>query len=417
MILSQRYKIKKIQIFVETMGNTPIFRLYIHRHDAILSFVALNQMATTSHIRRLNRRRVLEMLLHQQTASRTQLAKSCEMSQPTVSRIVEDLLREKILVEVDGAQDKPAIGRPSTPLAFDSSTPRFLAIHIGVAQTRIAAIPLRMPEADGWKLSFATPQRADPWARQLEESLEQVQIDNHLSTVICLPGVIDERNGRVYLSPNLRWTEQTDISTLLGKLQDRPVLFIQEIKALALGHSLFDPTAQDFLLVDSGSGVGAAIIMQGRLYTGPLPLSGELGHTSILGNQRPCGCGSKGCIETLISRPGIVATSVENSGPDSWEALLEYLKTNELPIWLKKSLDAGAIVIASSLNVLGLRQVVLTGIFADLPQSAIDYFAAAIRGNSMWAHFGSVVVRTAPRHRLAGIAMTAVQHALLSTKN
>jgi len=64
----------------------------------------------------------------------------------------------------------------------------------------------------------------------------------------------------------------------------------------------------------------------GRLYSGPLPLSGELGHTPVLGNNRLCGCGATGCIETLISRKGLIASAQEHlQEPVSWPRLLNLL--------------------------------------------------------------------------------------------
>ena len=72
-----------------------------------------------------------------------------------------------------------------------------------------------------------------------------------------------------------------------------PVLLVQEIRALALGHLTADPAAQDFLLVDFGEGVGGAIVLEGKLYSPSTPLSGELGHTPVPGNRRLCGCGGR----------------------------------------------------------------------------------------------------------------------------
>ncbi len=59
------------------------------------------------------------------------------------------------------------------------------------------------------------------------------------------------------------------------------------------------PDCEDFLLVDFGEGVGGAIIVEGKPLANPLPISGEIGHTPVPGNRRPCGCGAVGCMETL----------------------------------------------------------------------------------------------------------------------
>ena len=54
-------------------------------------------------------------------------------------------------------------------------------------------------------------------------------------------------------------------------------------------------------MVDIADGVGGALMLGGRIYQGALPMSGEIGHTPIPGNNRLCGCGGRGCLETLAS--------------------------------------------------------------------------------------------------------------------
>src|SRR5262249_22170738 len=156
------------------------------------------------------------------------------------------------------------------------------------------------------------------WAKKLSSTCEAFVTRGVKSVVVSLPGVVEEVTGRVLLSPNLRWSERENLAQVLESLFNVPVLFVQEIRALALGHLSIEPDAGDFLLVDSGTGVGSAAITNGRLYTGPLPLSGELGHIPVLGNDRPCGCGLSGCVETLISRRGILASAQENGDPATW---------------------------------------------------------------------------------------------------
>ena len=209
-----------------------------------------------------------------------------------------------------------------------------------------------------------------------------------------MPGVVDEESGRVLLSPNLKWTENTDFVHKLKIILTQPtVIFSQEIRTIALGHMAMDSEARDFLLVDSGSGLGAAAVLHGRLFDGALPLSGG-GHTPVLGNTRVCGCGSTGCSETLISRHGMLISAEENGMPTKWPELLKALEKDPLPAWMKRTLDAGAITIASALNVMGLRDVVLTGGFAELPQACISYLQDGVRADAMWARFGTVTVRT-----------------------
>ena len=351
------------------------------------------------------------------------------MSQPTVSRIVDELLARNILMEGqvpadakpaggrDGrARTSGAAGRPSTPLELDRHRPRFVALQAGVRKTRLAVLPIAIPQQDHWDVEFETPDTADRWARELAETWKERAVKGLKAVVVSLPGVVDEQIGRVFLSPNLRWTEQADLPSTLKGVFGTPVLYTQEIRALALGHLTAEPDAGDFLLVNSGSGVGAAAVAGGRLYSGPLPLSGELGHTPVLGNTRVCGCGSTGCLETLVSRNGLLTSAAEAGHPNSWPQFIESLEDKKSPPWLKKTLDAAAITIASALNVMGLRQVVLTGCLAELSKPCIDYLSEGIRADTMWARFGSVTCRTARARRQAGMISLAIDRTLLAPR-
>jgi predicted NBD/HSP70 family sugar kinase len=338
------------------------------------------------------------------------------MSQATVSRIVGRLRSQHILTESIG-DEPPAVcgagkatavlGRPSTRLGLNRTRPRFAVAQLGVRHTRLAVLPVAVPSEDRWQSEVATPSSADLLLRQLAKAWKRHRRKG-LTTVVSLPGVVDEGVGKVYLSPNVRWLEKVDLGQSLREIFGPELLFKQEIRLLALGQIAAEPETGDFLLVDSGSGVGAAAIIGGSLFSGSVPLSAEIGHDAVPGNPRPCGCGAIGCLETLISRPGLLASAAEQGQPRSWPALIEHLTGKPTPRWLKQSLDSTAVDIAAALNLLGLRQVILTGAFHQLPPPCIDYLSNEVRQHAMWARFGEISIRTTPRRRQAGMVSAAL---------
>jgi predicted NBD/HSP70 family sugar kinase len=375
-------------------------------------------MATTANLRQMNQRRIVEVMARLGRASRVELARVSGISQPTVTRIVDQLLSKSILMESDeqAVEVVPGImGRPSTPLQLDTRRPRFATIQVGVRKTRLAVLPVAIPAKDVWTQEFDSPSTLDQWAKGLSAAWESCRARTLQAVVVSLPGVVDEETGRVLLSPNLRWTESADFArqlrSILGHVE---IVFSQEIRALALGHIAANTEVRDFLLVDAGSGLGAAVVLHGRLFDGALPLSGEIGHTPVLGNQRPCGCGAKGCSETLISRHGMLISAKENGLPDDWPELLKVLQKKPLPKWMVKTLETAAVTIASALNVLGVRDVVLTGAFSELPGECIRYLEEKIQADAMWGRFGTITCRTAARHRQAGMVSMAIDRTLFS---
>ena len=379
-------------------------------------------MATSSYLRRMHQRRIIETVARSGSVSRSNLARATGMSQPTVSRIVDQLLSRHILAESDedapspgngSAKTAAVLGRPSTRLELDRHRPRFGIVQLGVRNTRLAVLPVAIPSEDNWPSEFPTPTSADAWFRQLAKAWKPHR-DKGLKTVVSLPGVVDETTGKVYLSPNIRWLENADLGEGLREIFGPDVVFKQEIRLLALGQLAAEPETGDFLLVDSGNGVGAAAVINGSLFTGGIPLSGEIGHVAVPGNDRPCGCGAIGCLETLITRGGLLASARENGQPNTWPALIEFLTDHPLPRWLTQSLESTAVDVAAALNLLGLRQVVLTGAFRELPPSCVDFLTDSVRQHAMWARFGEISIRTAPRRRQAGVVSVALDSMLLA---
>jgi predicted NBD/HSP70 family sugar kinase len=379
-------------------------------------------MATSSHLRRINQRKIVHSMLRlHSTASRTKLAEIAGMSQATVGRIVDDLLTQSILAEVGVAAypprpDSPQLGRPSKLLELDRAKRRFLLIHLGVRQTRLAAMPVAIPETDRWEIEFNTPRFKEQWFAKLARACRKMPLRGIDAIILSCPGVVDESAGRVLLCPNIHWAEQANFTSGLRSLARLPVVFLQEIRALALGQLAIEPILKDFLLVDFGDGVGGASIVGAKLETGHLPLSGELGHTPVLGNDRRCGCGSIGCTETLISRKGLLKSFHENTGLRSWNALIAQVERNGLPEWFRTSLDAVAITVAGALNVEGIANAIFTGFLSEFPPTVTDYLCEKVRRHAMWSRLGEVRASISPRHRMAGMICAGIDRVLFSVE-
>lgn len=383
--------------------------------------------AQPATLRRLNRRAVIRFLQGNPPVTRADCARALGVSQPTVGKIVDELVARGVVEEVEADGDSGdgssgatrRLGRPGQMLRLDRSRPRLVLIHLGVVETRVAVVPVGLRSEDVWAESFPTPRSPDAWRDELARAADRLPRRGLWGTVVSTPGVVDAPAGRVLLSPNLHWTESASLPDLCREVWPVPALLVQESRALALGHLRGEPeAADDFLSVDFGSGVGSAAVIGGRLYTGALAMSGELGHTPVPGNDRRCGCGATGCVETLVSRAGLLRSFGEANGWEScdWPALVAHVAERGAENWIRRALDAAASSVAGAMNVLGLRNAVVTGSLTDLPR-AVDYLAGAVRRGAMWARFGEVTCRPAPRRRALGLVAAGVEHFLLSREH
>jgi predicted NBD/HSP70 family sugar kinase len=379
-----------------------------------------------SRMGQLNRRAFLRQLQKLGVASRAELAKALGMSQPTAGKIADELIRMDVFEEVSENNDRNGtaeasgqLGRPGRKLRLNRTRAKFLGIHLGVQQTSLAGLTLGVAEEDRWAVSFefkaGKSHPIQAWQQELRQAAKALGKQKLLGVVLSVPGVVDERENRILFSPNLHWTEQADLAATVGRIWKLPALLVQEERALALGQHLADPDCDNFLLVDFGEGVGGAIIVEGKPPFHPLPISGEIGHTPVPGNSRPCGCGGVGCMETLVSVRGLLESfaAAAPGGGNSWRALRDYIAENGIKPWLAQALEAAAAAIAGAMNVAGLSRVVITGSLTELPPVVMQYLSRAIQNGAMWAKFGQVECMAAPRRRTAGMVAVGIDRLVM----
>ncbi len=383
----------------------------------------LETAALPASLRRTNQRRLVSLLQRLGSASKADLAKAAGVSQPTVGKIISELARLGILEESGTSGDrtstarakKPRLGRPGQLVRLNRHDARFLAIELGVEETSVAALPVDAPRKDEWAFSFSTPASPGAWVRQLRHVTERMPQKGLWGALVSVPGVLDERAGKVLLSPNLHWLENVDLAALVGQACKLPVLLVQEIRALALGQLAAAPLEDDFLLIDFGMGVGGAVVRRGELQSSPLPTGGEIGHTPVEGQSRPCGCGASGCLETLVSQRALLESfsQARRIANPKWQDFVRHVNRQGVEPWLAQPLRTAAKVFAGALNLLGLRRVVLTGFVTELPPEAVELMEAELRRHTLWARFGEVTCKSAPHYRAAGLILNGLDRLVL----
>lgn len=120
------------------------------------------------------------------------------------------------------------------------------------------------------------------------------------------PGLFDRERGVVLESPNLAFLEGVGLRGELARrlaLDETAVLLENDANAAAIGEHWIGAGRgeSDLLMITLGTGVGGGFILDGVLYAGPGGMAGEIGHLVVDPAGLPCGCGSRGCLETLAS--------------------------------------------------------------------------------------------------------------------
>ncbi len=161
-------------------------------------------------------------------------------------------------------------------------------------------------------LSYEGPQKVLLRIADLVNELARQKNVKPLAMGMPMPGLIDLKNGVTKFLPNLptqwrdvpvreilrpRWVARSTCSTTCAAT----------LGELTFGHGRNIGT---MVFLALGTGIGGGIVIDGKLRLGPLGAAGELGHQVIMPDGPVCGCGSRGCLETLASGPAITAEGV-----------------------------------------------------------------------------------------------------------
>ncbi|MHC8607389.1 ROK family protein [Paenarthrobacter ureafaciens] len=181
---------------------------------------------------------------------------------------------------------------------------RGLAIGIDIGGTKVAA---GVVDADGRVLAEArrsTP-GADPRAveRTIVELVDELSAGHRISSVgIGAAGWMDLDGGTVLFSPHLAWRNEP-LRDSLQNLLRRPVLLTNDADAAAWAEWRFGAGQGESRLVciTLGTGIGGAMVMDGRVERGRYGVAGEFGHQIIFPGGHRCECGNRGCWEQYAS--------------------------------------------------------------------------------------------------------------------
>ncbi len=208
---------------------------------------------------------------------------------------------------------------------------KYIGIDIGGTNTKLGIVSEK-----GKVLSFLqkdTPRHGGPEmvAALVGKMLEELFVD--LSTIsaigVGVPGPVD-RNGIVYSPPNMKNWGKVDFRKILSeflKIDENKIYLGNDATLAGLAESRLGNGigANPLILLTLGTGVGGAIIIDGKPLLGKDGFAGELGHIVIDPNGPRCSCGRKGCAEALISNRWIVHTAFEQLKKDKGSILWEMM--------------------------------------------------------------------------------------------
>ena len=275
-------------------------------------------MADRTSLERLrdaNRRAVLGVLAAEGPRSRADLARATGLSRTTVSSLVHDLIAAGLAIETAdrGRPHKGGSGRPPLLVAATSAHGAVAGIDIGHHHVRVAladhtglVLAEDVHPVDVDDHGSATLDRATRMLRKLARA-QGHDVSALRGVGLCVPAPIDRRSARIRSDVLPGWRDLAPA----GQLEERlgvPVVADNDanLGALAELHHGVARGFADLTYVKLASGVGAGLVLGGRLYRGATGTAGEIGHVQVVEHGRLCRCGNRGCLETEVSVPRLL---------------------------------------------------------------------------------------------------------------
>ncbi|HEU5340070.1 ROK family transcriptional regulator [Edaphobacter sp.] len=290
------------------------------------------ESASNKTPRQINRNLVFNLIRTRQPLSRADLARVSGLQRSTVSLIVEDLIAEKWILE--GSMGRAPRGRRPTFLELNRQR-AVIALDIHPAQTTIAVTDLggKIVAQNVVDLPDDPTRAIQPMVAAIRKLMDAHRDKSFDGIGVSLPGRADPQLEKLIFAPNLNWP----VLSIKSRIQRATGLRVEMdnvANACALSEVWFGDSdgVRDLVVVNVSEGIGTGIFANGRLLRGANGMAGEFGHVQMATDGPQCGCGSRGCWETVASNRAGLRYFQEISGrkaPANFAALVKMAQADD----------------------------------------------------------------------------------------
>ena len=269
------------------------------------------KVARRSTSRDINRRIALNVIRERQPISRADLARHMKMTRGVVSVLVQELITQGLIYE--GATGEAARGRKPTFLHVSTQNRLAIAVDVRFSKTYLMLCDLsgRQLGIEIFDTVFSLPGFVRDLAARIKKILKGRGVNVACEGIgLVVPGMVDQRTGRILNAPALGW-RGVDIQSKLAAATGLPVHVENSGRACALAQLWLEKgettTGHNFVYISVSDGVGTGIVVNGELLRGRDHVAGEFGHMPLSLDGPRCMCGARGCWEAYTSNLAILS--------------------------------------------------------------------------------------------------------------
>jgi predicted NBD/HSP70 family sugar kinase len=351
-----------------------------------------DQAGSLESLRELNRSRVVNVLRDLGVASRADIARRTGLSRSTVSSLVAELQEAGVIVDRDGAHDADGGrgGRPPRLIALDRSAGVSVGIDFGKRHLAVAVSDLSHEIlAEAWREmpnDYDFSRGMDAAEALVKDVLVRWNFKPKqvIGVGLGLPGPIHQPTGTVGSATILPGWHGVRVGEEMQRRLALPVRVDNDanLGALAELHWGAGRGCSNLAYIKVATGIGAGLVIGGRLFRGTGGTAGEIGHTTIDDSGPICRCGSRGCLEAYAAAPAILELLRSSLGEElTSEQLIERTTAGDLAC-RRAIADAGnhlGAALANLCNLLNPERIVVGGSFSAVGDVLLAPMREAVR--------------------------------------
>jgi predicted NBD/HSP70 family sugar kinase len=326
----------------------------------------------------MSKRSVIRVLQQHGPCSRADVTRRLNVTAPTVSKAVAALMQKKFVEEFECKDN--AIGRPAKRLRLATQTAQVLGLVLDASECRLVSAGIDGEVHRDSLMRFETPQTYGELLSTATERAQQFLRRKGVTTLglgISIPGLFDYRDQKGLLSPNLPFTNGQSPARDLRNALGCECVILQEAHALCAAERHYGDIQKlaDFAILDVSTGLGLGVVSGGRVITGHKGLAGEIGHIPHDPNGRFCGCGNRGCLETVASDSALAWMISQRIGRDvGIEEVLSLTDANELSPEpeLQRVLSSISFALTTVINLFNPSTLFIYGRLFELCEDSFD---------------------------------------------
>ena len=264
--------------------------------------------------------------------SRTEIVEKTGLSKSTVSIHTKKLLEMGLIKEEE--EKSNSVGRKRKNLKFAKNNGYSIGIDLGATSLNVALCNLDAEIIDylGEKISVNSgPEIIMNRVYKYIEDLtikHDVNKDKIFGIGMGVPGPVEFSTGRPVSPPIMPGWHYVPLKEMLQEKYECPAFIDNDVNVMAVGekHAGLGQNIKNFIFIKVGTGIGAGIVCEGKLYRGAKGCAGDIGHVEVEGEKELCPCGNRGCLEVVAAGPAMAKRAKQSARKRGSELLFSTLE-------------------------------------------------------------------------------------------